>query len=71
MSSASPFARVLEEAANLSTEDQEAMIDILHRRIVDRRREILASEVQESRAEYDEGLCRPATPEDLAEEILS
>jgi len=71
MSNTSPFARVLEEAANLPTEDQEALIEILHRRIVDRRQEILANEVQEARAEYNAGRCRQTTPEDLAEEILS
>jgi hypothetical protein len=67
----SPFAQALEEAGNLPMEDQEALIDILHRRIVDRRREVLSREVQEARAEYHEGRCRPATPDDLAEEILS
>ena len=71
MPKASPFAQVLEEAGNLSTEDQQALIDILRRRIEDRRREVLSSEVREARAEYNEGRCRPATPEDLAEEILS
>ena len=41
------------------------------RRVHERRRDELVREVQEARREFDAGLCRPTTPDDLIAEILS
>ena len=65
-----PFGEVLEAADHLSREEQEELIAILHRRLVQAARQRLATDVQEARQEFAEGRCSPATPEELMSEIL-
>lgn len=65
-----PFADVLEAIEKLSLEEQETLIDILHRRIAERGRKALAVEIQEARREFAEGRCRPTSAEELMKEIL-
>lgn len=64
-----PFGEVLEAADQLSAEEQQALIAILHRRLAETGRRQLAAEVQEARREFAEGRCKPATPEELMREI--
>ena len=71
MAKAPLFEEVLEDIETLSLEDQEILIEILHRRIVERRREELARDVQQARQEFQAGQCRPVTPEELLNEIES
>ncbi len=66
-----PFGEVLEAIDKLSLEEQETLADVLHRRIIEQRREELAREIQEARAEFQAGQCHPVTPEELTKEILS
>ena len=65
-----PFGEVLEAANQLTPEDQQALIAILHRRLTQMGRQQLVAEVQEARKEFDSGQCRPATPDELMREIL-
>ena len=65
------FGEVLEAAEGLPLEDQESLAEILHRRVVERRRPELAREVREARQAYEEGGCHPVTPDDLLSEILA
>jgi hypothetical protein len=65
-----PFRDVLEAADHLSQDEQEELISILQRRLVDAARQRLATEVQEARREFAEGRCSPATPDELMSEIL-
>jgi len=65
------FGEVLEAADKLSLEEQESLIDILHRRMIERRRAEIAKDIEEARQEFREGGCQPATPNDIMEEILS
>ena len=71
MTKALGFGEVLEGIETLSLEDQEILREILHRRIVERRREELAQDVQQARQEFQAGQCRPVTPEELLNEIES
>ena len=71
MAEAVRFGDVLEGIETLSLEDQEILREILHRRIVERRREELAQDVQQARQEFQAGQCRPVTPEELLNEIES
>lgn len=71
MKKAMSFAEVLEAADNLSLDEQESIIEILHRRVTENRRKELAREVQEAQREFREGLCQPATPEEILKELLS
>ena len=65
------FDEIVEVADKLSLEKQEALIEILHRRMMERRRAELAKDIEEARQEFREGRCQPATPSELMEEILS
>ncbi|GAC1470801.1 MAG: hypothetical protein NVS2B14_17510 [Chamaesiphon sp.] len=65
------FVEILEAAEQLSLEDQENLIDILQKRLQERRRAYLGKDVQEAQKEFAEGKCQPVTPEQFMEEILS
>ncbi len=71
MPTAVSFGEVLEAADNLSLEEQESLIDILYRRMAERRRRELAEGIQEARKEFQEGFCQPVTPNQLMAEILA
>jgi hypothetical protein len=65
------FSEVLEAADRLPSDEQEDLIAILRRRLIDRERQRLVAEVRESRDEFAGGGCRPSTVGDLMDEILS
>lgn len=65
------FANILDEVDKLPIADQDVLRDILSKRIVERRRDQIASEIKESRAEYEAGGCKSVSVEDLMEEITS
>ncbi len=65
-----PFGEVLEVADKLSLNEQETLIEVLQRRIIERRREKLAEETQDAQQEFLAGHCQPATPAELMKEIL-
>ena len=71
MESSMSFGEILEEVDKLPIIDQESLKDILAKRIIERRREQLACEIKEARAEYETGGCRPVSTEDLISEIMS
>ena len=70
MSQVLAFGDVLEAADQLSAEDQQELIAILQRRLADARRQQILADIQESRLEYEAGLCRPTTPDELMREIM-
>ena len=55
MAKALLFGEVLEGIETLSLEDQEILKEILHRRIVERRREELVQDVQQAQQEFQAG----------------
>ncbi|MFA4836763.1 MAG: hypothetical protein WC749_11925 [Dehalococcoidia bacterium] len=71
MKKVTTFEEVLEAADRLSLEEQEAITDILRRRVIDERRKELVNEVHEARKEYQEGRCHEASSEQILKEILS
>ncbi len=64
------FGEVLEAADCLSHEEQEELINILHRRLAQAARQRLVAEITESRQEFVEGRCVPTTPVELMREIM-
>ncbi|MBU2623914.1 MAG: periplasmic heavy metal sensor [Proteobacteria bacterium] len=66
-----PFGEILEAADNLPIADQESLRDILTKRIIERRRNELAQEIREAKKEYEAGQCKPVTPDELMNELLS
>ena len=65
------LSEVLEAADQLSLEEQEYLINILRKRMIERRRMELAKDIEEAREEFKKGHCQPATPSEIMEEILS
>ncbi len=71
MDKCATFAEVLEAADGLPLDDQESLAEILHRRVVERRRQELAREAAEARQEYEQGGCNRPTVDDIMSEILA
>jgi hypothetical protein len=67
----SRFNDVLEAADRLSPDDQETLIDILHRRLLERRRNELNSDINRGLQEFQNGACRTATAAEIMKEIRS
>ena len=57
MGNAMTFGEVLESIDRLSLDEQEAMMDVLHRRIIEHRR--LAKEIKKAQQEFGEDKCKP------------
>jgi len=71
VSTTAKFCEVLEAADGLSIDEQEALISILQRPVVQAGRQRLVEDVKESRRAFEAGECCTATPEELMREILS
>lgn len=65
----STFQNALEVIESLPEEQQESLIDIVHHRIIERRREILAKNIHEARQEYLRGDVKRGTVDDLLKEL--
>ena len=50
--------------------DQEDLLEILHHRLVERRREELVQDISEAQAEYEAGGCELRSAGELMDEIL-
>lgn len=70
MVSQGQFGYLLDAVEKLSLEDQEALVDILHKRTIERRRREIAEEAREALREHAAGQSRPVTPEELMKELL-
>jgi hypothetical protein len=70
MHTETPFAAALEAVDRLSLEEQETVVEILLRRLAERRREEPASEIREAEGEYRAGKATPRSPQELIDEIL-
>ena len=71
MERALAFGEVLEAVEVLSLGEQETLVEMVQRRIIEQRREELAEEIQKAQKEFQSGHCRPVTPDELMTEILS
>jgi len=65
------FAQVLDSADELGVEEQESLVEVLQRRLAERRREILLEAVKSARREFKAGSCRPATPKQIVKPIFA
>ncbi|WP_031386781.1 hypothetical protein [Desulfonatronum thiodismutans] len=71
MSRVMTFGNILDEVEKLPLEDQDMFREILTKRVIERRRNQLADEIREARAEYNSGECQPVSVDDLMNEITS
>lgn len=65
------FGEILEVVEQLPPEDQEALIDVVQRRLAERGRKRVIAEAQQARKEFEEGKCRLVTVDELMKEIES
>lgn len=71
MESVLSFADVLEAAEQLSLEEQESLLDLLQRRLIERRRSVLAKEIEAARREFHDGKTRVMSPAEIIAEALA
>jgi hypothetical protein len=63
------FADIIAAAGNLSADEQQSLIAILQRRLIDESRKRLRNEVDAARAEHASGASRAASAAELMDEI--
>jgi len=63
------FQDVLDMIESLPKEQQENLIAIIRRRLIEHKREVLAERINEAREEYRLGKVRRGTVDDLMKEI--
>lgn len=63
------FHEIIEDVETLSPEDQESLIEIVHRRLIQQKRADLAADIAEARQDYKEGRVRRGTVDDLMKEL--
>ncbi len=65
----STFQRVIETIETLSLHDQEALLELLQKRLIEQRRKILMGEIAEVRQEYVQGQVRFGSVADFMTEL--
>jgi hypothetical protein len=63
------FQEALEVVESLPDYQQEDLIEIIRKRRIERRRELLVKDIKEAQEEYARGDCKTGTVEDLMREI--
>ena len=64
------FGEILEAVAQLSREDQEALVEVLNRRLLEQRRDEIAREIKAAMKEFESGQCQEVSPDELMKEFL-
>jgi len=67
----SPFQRAIDVVEALPPEDQETLIDLIRRRLIERRRAEIARHAAETLQAVREGRARVGTVEDLRRDLLA
>jgi hypothetical protein len=55
MTKISRFEQILESVENLSADEQEALIDVIRHRLIERRRDAIAANIAQAQVEYESG----------------
>lgn len=67
---ATPFQEAIEVVESLPREDQEELIDLIHRRLIERRRSEIARHAEKTLQAVREGQARYGGFEDLRQDLL-
>lgn len=70
MAEAQRFGDVLEAADQLTEDEQETLLEVLRKRLAERRRLEIAEDVRQARLEHERGETREVTPDELMDELL-
>ena len=65
------YGQVLDSIEALPEEQQESLVDIVRKRLAERRRAALVKSVGEARKEFKAGKLRPAAPAEIMRKILA
>ena len=71
MKSIAVFNEVLEAADQLTLDEQQSLIEIVNRRLIDRRRSELTKDIQDAQQEFQSGACPPSTPDQILLETVA
>ncbi len=71
METNSSFDQVLENIEQFSVEEQETLVEVIRRRLIDQKRKKIVQEIKEAKREFERGEAVPVTPDELMKEILS
>lgn len=71
MLQASKLDQVLESIEVLSIEEQEMLIDLINRRLVEKRRDEIAKNIAQAQKDYEEGNAFQGSVEDIIAELNS
>ena len=63
------FSEILDAASSLSADEQQALLEIISRRLAERNRAQIVHDVAEARAEFADGRARPATVKEIMDEV--
>jgi len=63
------FQEVLDIVESLPEYQQEDLVDIIRRRLIEQRRDRLADSIEEARGEYARGEVKKGTVDDLMKEL--
>ncbi len=63
------FQGALDAVESLPVEQQEDLLGVVHRRLVENRREALTRVVKEARADYQHGKTRKGSVDDLLKDL--
>lgn len=65
------YGQVLDSIEALPDDQQESLVELMQKRLAERRRAVLVDAVQEARREFKSGKCRPATPAEIMRKVLA
>jgi hypothetical protein len=65
------FSEVVDVVSNLSLDEQESLLEILHQRMIEKGREQILADIEEAHLDYRAGRIQRATAEEIMKEILS
>ena len=71
MTKTTTFQGALEAVESLPPQQQQDLLDILHRRFIDSRREAIAHVIREARDDYGSGHVKRGTVDDLLKDLAS
>ena len=65
------YGQVLDSIEALPDDQQESLVELMQKRLAERRRAALVDAVQDARREFKSGKCRPATPAEIMRKVLA
>ncbi len=65
------FSDVVESVDALPPEEKEMLMEIIKKRMIEERREEMRRSIAEAEAEYEAGLCKSMTVDEIMAEIRS